>query len=140
MAGNRRGAALAGRASQVRLRWEGWGVLGQSMQGCMLLASCLHGIPCQSTVQAAGRHNSGLSLWPSRCIPAPPAVTVVAATPAMCRLPVVEIREQLAAALQQQDVCVVSGETGSGKTTQVRVWIPGEAHPSFSSCHSSQIF
>ncbi len=33
----------------------------------------------------------------------------------------VEIREQLVAALQAHDVCVVSGETGSGKTTQVRV-------------------
>lgn len=32
----------------------------------------------------------------------------------------VEIREQLVAALQAHDVCVVSGETGSGKTTQVR--------------------
>ena len=71
--------------------------------------------------------------------PAPPAVTVVAAPPAMCRLPVVEIREQLAVALQQHDVCVVSGETGSGKTTQVSVWLQGAAHPTFSSCHSSQI-
>ena len=32
----------------------------------------------------------------------------------------VEIREQLDAALSQHDVAVVSGETGSGKTTQVR--------------------
>lgn len=35
-----------------------------------------------------------------------------------CRLPVTEIREALVAALQQHDVAVVSGETGSGKTTQ----------------------
>ena len=36
------------------------------------------------------------------------------------RLPVVAIREGLLAALAQHDVVVVSGETGSGKTTQVR--------------------
>ncbi|PRW58696.1 helicase domain-containing [Chlorella sorokiniana] len=39
------------------------------------------------------------------------------------KLPVVEIREQLVAALQAHDVCVVSGETGSGKTTQVPQYI-----------------
>ena len=63
MAGITRGAALAGRASQVRLSWEGWGVLGQSMQGC---------IPCQPTMQAVGLHNSGWSLWPSLPSPVQP--------------------------------------------------------------------
>jgi ATP-dependent RNA helicase DHX29 len=36
---------------------------------------------------------------------------------------VTEIRQQLIAALAQHDVAVVSGETGSGKTTQVPQYI-----------------
>lgn len=35
------------------------------------------------------------------------------------KLPVIEIRAPLLAALRSSDAVVVSGETGSGKTTQV---------------------
>ena len=40
------------------------------------------------------------------------------------QLPVVQIRQGLVEALSQHDVAVVGGDTGCGKTTQVRVHLP----------------
>ena len=52
------------------------------------------------------------------------------------RLPILAIRQQLVEALQRQDVVVVSGDTGCGKTTQVGApaclaWLP--LHGAFAS-------
>ena len=52
-----------------------------------------------------------------------PSSKALPLAPLPCRLPVTEIRQQLIAALAQHDVAVVSGETGSGKTTQVPQYI-----------------
>lgn len=41
------------------------------------------------------------------------------ALPAVRRLPIVEVRDGLLQALRRHDVVVVTGDTGSGKTTQV---------------------
>jgi HrpA-like RNA helicase len=39
------------------------------------------------------------------------------------KLPMAGLRQQLADTLATADAVVVSGETGSGKTTQVRGWL-----------------
>ncbi len=49
----------------------------------------------------------------------PPGVAMLASRRG---LPISSIRESVAAALQQHDVIVVSGDTGCGKTTQVGVF------------------
>jgi HrpA-like RNA helicase len=41
------------------------------------------------------------------------------------RLPILAIQQQLVEALRRQDVVVVSGDTGCGKTTQARRRRPG---------------
>ena len=97
--------------------------------------AALGGRPCKvSGLQRAGvaqgsrRGGDGLvgaTSLPARLLPAStsPQPFRSPLTPTL-RLPVTEIREGLLAALERNDVCVVSGETGSGKTTQARAtWL-----------------
>lgn len=132
MAGVRGGAEVAGGTSQVSLRRDrGWCAMTNSAAALFAVHLPLRrpwrlfSLGLFSLVQD---HRHAACVWariqgavspPLTHIPAQHCHSYGRQSPLCPRLPVVEIREQLAAALQAHDVCVVSGETGSGKTTQV---------------------